>query len=236
MNPTLIGNATLYCGDCLEILPSLKGIDAVVTDPPYGIGYVHSGNNFKMKGESRALSQAKVCPIVNDDADFDPSHLFSMNKPIVMWGADHLRRYLPHSGRFLAWDKSLGITARDSFADVEFGWVSERTQRTAGNVFRYLWKGICAEKKGRSDAYGKCTRYHVMEKPEPLMRWSIELLRIKTDKTVCDPYMGGGSTGLAAFHLGHRFIGIEIDPEYFEIACQRIEKAQRQIRMDLETA
>jgi DNA modification methylase len=77
-------------------------------------------------------------------------------------------------------------------------------------------------------------RHHPSQKPVELMRWCLETARIGLGKTVLDPYMGSGSTGVACVTSGRKFIGIEIDPDYFAIACARIEKAQRQGRMEFE--
>lgn len=231
MEKVTIGNATLYLGDCMEGISNFPSFDGIVTDPPYGINYQHSGNDARLKGMSLAKSISKTYKIHGDDVTFDPSFVLSLKKPIVIWGADHMRKALPDGGRFLTWDKSLGMTARDSFVDAEFAWTSEKTQRTAGNVFRYLWKGIASDKVGRSDCNGTCIRYHVSEKPEPLMRWCIEHLRLRPGSTVLDPYMGAGSTALAALSLGMMFVGCEIDKEHFDTACKRISAAQQQLKL-----
>lgn len=221
-----IGNSVLYHGDCREILPSLT-FDALVTDPPYGIGYQHSGNEGG-NGPVSARGTSKTYTIHGDDTPFDPGHLTEIKVPMVIWGADHMRARLPDGGRFLAWDKAVGIAGYDSFTDVEFAWTNRKDSITSRNIFRYMWKGILTDKHGRCDAYGKATRYHVSEKPEPLMRWCIELLRQRAGNTICDPYMGAGSSGLAAVSLGMKYIGIEIAREHFDTACMRLERAQAQ--------
>ncbi len=122
--PVIIGNATLYCGDCLEILPTLKGIDAVVSDPPYGIGYVHGGggrNKTLADGGYWLADKRKHAnkPIIGDDQPFDPSPWVHFEK-VVLWGADRFKTRLPDAGQFIAWDKHVGVGANDSFVDCEF--------------------------------------------------------------------------------------------------------------------
>ena len=232
--PVIIGNATLYCGDCLEILPSLKGVDAVVTDPPYGIGYVNGSNGSWT--EKNDFCRHNTKPIYGDDQAFDPARWLTFDK-VLLWGADHFKTCLPEGGTLLAWDKSVGQGPADSFCDAEFAWCSLKVKR---NVFRYLWKGIARVKSGweinehQGSRAGQ--RHHPSMKPEALMRWCIDHLRLKLNSLILDPYMGSGTTGISAVTMGHRFIGIEIDEDYFKIACARIEKAQRQIRMEFEEA
>lgn len=211
-----IGNATLYLGDCRDILPTLAGIDAIVSDPPYGIAYQHSGGG---KGVG-ARRNAKM-PIVGDDKPFDPSHLIGFPS-VLIFGADHYRDRLPAGGTLVAWDKSCGIGPADSFADAEFAWTNAKVKR---NVIRFLWKGVACERAGEENG----RRYHPTQKPIGVMTRCIELL--PPADVICDPYMGAGSTGVAAMRLGRRFIGIELDPGYFATACERIENEQRQARL-----
>lgn len=223
--PVIIGNATLYCGDCLEILPHLKGIDAVVSDPPYGIGYQHGRSGELSKYVNRK-------PIHGDDHPFDPAPLVELagDKPILLWGANHYKNRLPDGGVFLCWDKSCGMGPADSFTDAEFAWMNRKNSRC---IYRHLWKGVIREGE---DSSSISARRHPSQKPVELMRWCLETVRIGLGKTVLDPYMGSGTTGVACVTSGRKFVGIEIDPEYFEIACRRIEAAQRQTRLELDAA
>ena len=216
-----IGNAELWHGDCMEVLPLLEGVDALVSDPPYGIAYQHSGGGKAAPGAKLSPVRNAKMPIANDAVAFDPSHLLGFES-VLIFGADHYRDKLPEGGTLVAWDKSLGIGPADSFADAEFAWTNARVKR---NVVRYLWKGVACEKAGEEN--GK--RYHPTQKPVGLMQRCIELLPAAT--VICDPYMGSGSTGVAAMRMGKRFIGIELDRRYFDVACERIENEQRQCRM-----
>lgn len=210
----IIGNARLLLGDCLEILPTLTGIDAVVTDPPYGIGYAHGGGGKGIHSMGTLRTQHKK--IYGDDKPFDPSTVTGIANRALIFGADHFATRLPDGGMFHVWDKDpKGRLSFDSFSDAEIFWTSWTRSRV---VWRYLWKGLCQEGAGER-------RYHPTAKPVAIMKKCVELVNADC---ILDPFMGSGTTGVACITSGRKFIGIEIDPGYFEIACDRIEKAQRQ--------
>jgi DNA modification methylase len=221
------GRYRLIQGDCLEVLPRLPrgSVNAVVCDPPYGIGYAHSGQAGKATFGGPRFHYAhrrNTASIVGDEAPFDPSPWLAF--PIVLfWGADHFRDRLPAGGTFIGWDKSLGRGPNDSFVDCEFAWTNVRVKR---NLCRYLWKGLLSWKRGEENG----RRYHPTQKPIGLMRWCLDTLGIERGATVLDPYMGVGSTGLACVQTGRRFLGVEIDSGYFKIARDRIRKAAHATR------
>lgn len=195
------GRSCLRCG--------WGGGVAVVSDPPYGIDYAHSGGG----GGKHSIRNTEG--LVGDDAPFDPSPWLAFDD-VILWGGNHFAARLPH-GRWLAWDKLAGLKAFDSFSDVEFAWMKGRGK---DRIFSHLWKGICqaSEKDAR--------REHPTQKPIALMQWCIGFT--PTDAHVFDPFMGSGATGVAAMRLGRRFTGVEVDPGYFEIACRRIAEARQQ--------
>jgi site-specific DNA-methyltransferase (adenine-specific)/modification methylase len=210
-----IGPARLLLGDCRAIMPGLK-FEAIVSDPPYGIGYQHGGggNGFRFTKRS--------CKICGDDVPFDPAHLldgkFKHQIPIALMGAEHFRKRLPDGGTMFTWDKSCGMGASTSFADSEIGW---HNRKSARRIFRHFWMGAFRAGSGNQ---GKQNRRHVSEKPEELMCWMMETARVGLGKIVLDPYMGSGTTGAACLRTGRKFIGIEIDPEHYQLACERLEK------------
>jgi site-specific DNA-methyltransferase (adenine-specific) len=212
----IIGDARLILGDCRDILPTLGKVDAVVTDPPYGIGFSKGESGKRVTG-SRLTASRWTDPIVGDDEPFDPALLLSFPE-VIAWGADHYRTRLPESGRFLAWDKKAGWEFEDTFSDVEFAWHSEGG---ASKIIDYLWKGV------RQDGEKGLPKYHIMQKPIAVMLWCIRQLRGDA-RTILDPFMGSGTTGVACAKLGRRFIGVEIEEAYFNIACRRIEEAYKQ--------
>lgn len=215
-----IGDATLYLGDCREILPTLSGIDAVVTDPPYGIAYDRGGSGSKVS-IARLPARRNVGPIIGDDKPFDPKFLLSI-APCLIFGADHFCDKLPNTGTMHVWDKAYGTTLKDGFSDAELFWTSIRRKR---EVIRHLWKGVV---RGAGEAGPEHKRVHVAQKPVAVME---ACLRLMPDGITCDPFMGSGTTGVACANLGRRFIGIELDPHHFATACRRIDAAQRQGRL-----
>jgi len=213
-----IGPHVLFEGDCLEVLPALGKVDAVVTDPPYGIGYKHGGGGRSIHSIGNARTQSAA--IIGDDRPFDPSPFVSL--PCLLFGADHFAGNLPAGGMFHVWDKDpRGKLEWDSFSDAELFWTSWTMRR---RVFRYLWKSLCQEWQGER-------RYHPTAKPIALMQWCLGFL--PKAQTILDPFMGSGTTGVACVREGRRFVGIELDPGYFDIACARIEREMRQPRLDL---
>jgi site-specific DNA-methyltransferase (adenine-specific) len=217
-----IGACDLYLGDCREILPTLGNVDAVVTDPPYGVGY------FRHDGPGRGVAGAANfvgVRIEGDDAPFEPEH-FLAYPHVVMWGSNHYAARLPEAeGRWLVWDKRCGVTPSRDQSDCEFAWSS-----SAGpsRVFRHVWDGMIR------DSERGITRLHPTQKPIALMRWCVEQLPPDAG-TILDPFMGSGTTGIACVKLGRRFIGIEIDCGYFDIACRRIEAAYAQPDLFVES-
>lgn len=194
--------STIWCGDCRKILPTLE-VDCIVTDPPYGINYV-KGAGGKGKHNRRNCQ-----PVIGDKEPFNPTMLLTYPN-VIMWGADHYANRLPE-GRWLVWDKLNGLESSDSFSDVEIAWHSKKG---ASRIYRYLWKGIC---QAGDKQIG---RVHPTQKPLPLMIWCI--IQAGTMQSLCDPYMGSGTTLRAAKNLGIKAIGIEIEERYCEIAANRL--------------
>lgn len=210
----VIGSAILYRGDCLEILSTLEGIDAVVTDPPYGINYSHGKGGGKLARSTKFDDH----PIIGDDKPFDPSPWLTFEK-VVFFGANHFASKLPDSAFWLIWDKRDGICSNDQ-ADVEMAWVKGKGQ---ARIIRHLWNGMLkASERGQE-------RVHPTQKPVAVMEWILVTANIYG--VVLDPYMGSGTTGVACINLKHPFIGIEIDKRYFDTACERISAAYSQGRL-----
>lgn len=199
-----IGAATLYLGDCREILPTLDAPDVLVSDVPYGVGY-KSGWDNKFLGVR----------IANDETVDARDMILALwgERPAIVFGSWKVQR--PSSTKaLLVWEKGtvgMGDLAIPWFPNTEEiyilgdGWVGSRTT----SVLRYPVRN----------------ESHPTEKPVPLMR---HLVSRCVGQHVVDPFMGSGSTGVAALAEGRAFTGCEIDPDYFDIACKRIEDAQRQ--------
>lgn len=203
---SLCGRVTLYLGDCREILPTLKGVDAVVSDPPYGISY--DPNCGKHSNES---SHGKV---IDDDVAFDPAHLLGF-KDVLLWGANNFSRRIPEGGQWYFWDKVVQNGMKVRISEAEYAWHKRGTKPRG---FRHLWAGAY-----RASESGEKSQ-HPTQKPVILMQWCMDAAKLADGATVLDPYMGSGTTGVAAVRTGRRFIGIEMDPQHFETAKARIIK------------
>jgi DNA modification methylase len=212
-NPVIIGDATLYHADCRDILPALEGVDCVVTDPPYGFGLV-GGFNWRDKsiqgdknqdGLHWLLSWCFTGNIERIAMFYSPFH-----PPAQKWDS------------IIAWDKGEGLGGG---GNLETSW--KRTfeligiknnkplnGKRDGSVFKlYIGKGHYHD--------------HPMQKPEKLMLYLVEKMTTSGD-IILDPFMGSGTTGVACARLGRKFIGIEIEKKYFDIACERIDREYSQ--------
>ncbi len=203
---------TLYQGDCLEILPTLEGVDAVVSDPPYGIAWSTDYKFNRGNGVKRAekLSRKAHKPIESDQEPFDPSHLLT-GKPTVLFGANHYMDRLPKGG-LLVWDKRRP-DGTFFMSPAEIAW--SNTSRAVA-IKEYCWQGFA--RAGENSQH-----FHPTQKPIAIMAWTMEEAKVPEGATVLDPYMGSGTTGIACIRTGRNFIGIEKDPEHFETARRRIE-------------
>lgn len=198
-------------GDCLEGLKTLPSgsVDAVVTDPPYGIRY-RRGSSSKA-GICSTWKQASR-PIRGDAEPFDPSPWLAF--PVVAFtGAQHFYHRLPPGGSLHCWDKRGNYKPLDQ-ADADLVWTSRPSK---ARVFHLAWRGICRHAENRDPFV------HPTQKPVALMKWIMGLLDLPPGATVLDPYMGSGTTGVAALELGLNFIGIESDPRYFAVARRRLD-------------
>jgi DNA modification methylase len=201
-----IGDATLYLGDCREILPTIGRVDAVVTDPPYGINHARDRNSQKWRWRDfEGSGWDKERPT----RDIFEAMLAASTHQII-WGGNYFSDMLPASSKWLIWDK---CQSEFSLADAELAWCS-----FDGAVRRIFYSRSRALQDGKE---------HATQKAEAVMVWSLEQLPGGCS-TILDPFMGSGTTGVACARLGRRFIGVEIHEPYFDIACRRIEAAQRQ--------
>jgi site-specific DNA-methyltransferase (adenine-specific)/modification methylase len=200
-----IGNATLYLGDCAEILPTFDKVDAVVTDPPYGINAGYGiGRSDRLRNKDNKLDWD------NKPFNITPEFLTLANK-YVIWGGNYFG--LPATRGFLIWDKN--NSGRD-FADCEMAWTN---QDKNARIFVMRPMNMDGGKE------------HPTQKPVALMEWCINYL--DNPNIICDPFMGSGSTGVACANMSKTFIGIEKEQKYFDIACKRIENAYRQEKLFL---
>jgi site-specific DNA-methyltransferase (adenine-specific) len=201
------GGVTIYHADCRDLLPDLWfGVDLLLTDPPYGIGYDARGGTGPA-APRRTYSLPTVC---GDDAPFDPRPLLNYGAKAILWGGNHFADRLPASATWLVWDKREG-TAPNSFADCELAWSN---LGGPARLFHHRWLGMLRASEKDEE------RVHPTQKPVALMSWCLSL--VPDARLVLDPYMGSGSTIKAAKERGLRAIGIEIEERYCEIAANRL--------------
>jgi site-specific DNA-methyltransferase (adenine-specific)/modification methylase len=207
-----IGLATLYLGDCREIAPTLDRPSAIVTDPPYGLGDKWNGGGGSKRSSWRFNpAEAKVWDGRPCDGVLP---LLQLADHVVIWGGNYYP--LPPSRCWLVWDKKQND--QWTTGQAELAWTNiDKPVR----VFRFAQ---CEQaNEGRKD--------HPTQKPLALMMWCLKWVG---EGTILDPYMGSGTTGVACIKQRRPFVGIEVDPRYFDIACRRIEEAQRQGDMFLD--
>lgn len=221
-----IGNATLYLGDSAEIIPALQPVNAVITDPPYGVAYV-TGWREVMDTPPAIIGDdnpplASVQLMADALKENGALYLATRFDVSAMW-VDAIRQAGLTLKTPIYWDKcnhTSGDLEGDFGAQVEiFIFAHKGRHKLRGPRLPNLWR------VPRDPASA-----HPTPKPVALME---KMVACSTDQgdVVLDPFMGSGSTGVACMHLGRKFIGVEIEPKYFEIACERIDQAQRQGRM-----
>ena len=199
-----IGDCTLYLGDCRDILPTLGPVDAVVTDPPYGI----SANRMTLGSGRKEFARGSDWDADRPDIAWIPTFA----RWFCIWGGNYFSDVLPPTNDILVWHKKNdGL----SFSECEFAWTNAGKQ---SRIRSHHWAG---EEKA-----------HPTQKPLGVMEWSIAFF--PDARTILDPFMGSGTTGVACALTDRAFIGIEREPSYFDIACRRIEEAYKQPRLFAE--
>ena len=219
----VIGDCTLYLGDCLEVLPLLGRVDAVVTDPPYGVG---------KKYASFDDTPEKAAAVAN--AVLAQSRQISLR--VVMFTGMQMMWDLPKADWVCAWawvsTGSYGKVGVNQWQPLLFYGRDVPGFGAVNGIikgdFKYfndgIGSGFLAEKVD-----------HPCPKIPKVMDWCVRRFSA-ADETVLDPFMGSGTTGVACVKLGRKFIGIEIDEGYFDIACERIRKAYAQPDMFVQRA
>lgn len=189
----------MVCADCLEVLPMLEAgsVDAVITDPPYGIG----------ESSAKNATRSKVVSVKNygenfwdkKRVDYDVfAEIFRLSNEQVIFGGNYYSDYLPPSSSWIVWDK---LNTGD-FADCELIWTSHKR---AVRKFTYKWNGMFKQYPEE--------RYHLTQKPIRLMTWIVNNYTAE-NQSILDPFAGSGTTLVACIQTGRRGIGIEIDRGY----------------------
>ena len=211
-----IGWQRLILGDCLQVMPLLGRFDAVVTDPPYGIGLDKGfgGGGFGFGGRRNDNGARQYAGSWDKERPHPLAFeaILAAAEQHMVWGGQFFADLLPPQGKWLFWDK---CQTMPSFGDGELAWTSLKGD--AVKQFTYNGSGLHAKEKNR---------VHPTQKPVALMEWCLGFL--PDAKTILDPFMGSGTTLVACQRMGRQGTGIELDPDYFDVACRRVDEAARQ--------
>lgn len=217
-----IGPCRLILGDAIEVARELSDDwHAVVADPPYGINFLHSGGGRAKAGIPQTRFVGAQFKVLGDDLPYDPRPRLKIagKRPVILWGGNHCASRLPDTGGWLAWQKlpdaQLG---RLSFGDGEIALYSWNRRL---RFKRHTWSGMT---RAGSHALNGKTRFHPAQKPVEIMRWCIDMLPARGGgwgDTIIDPYLGSGSTAIAAMQAGVKFIGVEMSDRWFDVAVDR---------------
>ncbi len=201
----------IYHADCRDVLPTLAPVDLLLTDPPYGVALNTDNSRFSggtldnIARRGTGVGSADGAPIVNDDQPFDPGFLSSIGQHQIIWGWNHYPDKLPR-GACLVWLKRYDDAFGSFLSDAETAWMSHG-------------HGVYCRRDLSNNAIVNW-RVHPTQKPESLMCWCLEFF--PSARNILDPFMGSGTTLVAAKRLGRRAIGIEIEEKYCEIAVKRL--------------
>jgi DNA modification methylase len=197
---------TIYHGNCQELVPSLGSFDLLLTDPPYGLDQEY----WKSESLSKKAAQNNYGDVEWDNSPPDKELIDlirASSKHQIIWGGNYFD--LPPTSCYLVWDK---VTGKNCFADCELAWTN---LKRAVRKFTYQWAGFIQENMKYKEA-----RWHPTQKPQALMNWCLNF--VPETKTLIDPFMGSGTSLLAARQLGIKAVGIDKEEKYCEIAAQRL--------------
>lgn len=197
-----IGDCKLILGDSREALDVVGPIEAIVTDPPYGLGKRMQGGTWGAQDHNSGFLRWDL-DAPNDVVD----RLIALDVPTIIWGGNYFQ--VPPSRCWLNWDK---VNAVPTMAD-----------------FEQTWTNLDRPAKRKLLPVGRVEFGHPTQKPLALMEWCLGF--VPGRGVVLDPFMGSGTTGVACINAGRPFVGIEREPEYFETACKRIAEAYTQPRL-----
>ena len=216
-----IGNAVLYLGDCLEILPEIGKVDAVVTDPPYGVMLGETNSKQRLKNKRQSYENHPDTPeyIENKVVPAIKLALSKSDRGFITPGTRNCFLY-PPPYEMGAWcylgGKGIGRWGFIGFQPILYYGKDPKLRYGATH-------SSVIDKHG-----GKLKlNEHPCAKPLEFMKWAVDKVTFENE-IILDPFMGSGTTGVACIELGRKFIGIEINEKYFDVACKRIETANAQ--------
>lgn len=204
-----MAESTVFNADCMEVMRQYPDgyFDLAVVDPPYGI---NAGKMTRGKGKNKKFRKGKDWDSGIPSAEYF-AELFRVSKNQIIWGGNYFTEFLPPSRNWLVWDKK---NAGRSFAEGELAWMRD------GNGLRIF--PFCSTHQG--------VKYHPTQKPIALYDW-IFAKYAKPGFKILDTHLGSGSSRIAAHNAGLDFVGIEIDPEYFQMSVERFDNATAQMSL-----
>lgn len=221
----------VYNCDCIDLMRAMKqqGIvaDWLIADPPYGINIGHTGFYkavpTKKHGAAKAMQRNYVGLAEWDNARLPKEYfdlMFEVSKEQIIFGGNYYTDILPQTKSWIVWDKRCGTT-RNKFADCELAWCSTGVAR----VFRYMYNGMLQD-----DMKHKEERWHPTQKPTQIIAMLLNYYTKEND-LVLDPFMGSFTTAIACYKTGRKYIGAEINKDFYEKGQARLLDEQRQISM-----
>jgi site-specific DNA-methyltransferase (adenine-specific) len=228
VKPTVIGDATLYLGDCMDVMRQYPDnhFDLAIVDPPYFDGPNKSGyygKGYSSLGVKRAKYYADIKSWAVPESDYF-QELQRVSRHQIIWGANHFAdRFNSASPSWIVWDKDNGAS---SFADAELAYCS---MDKAVRIFKYVWNGMHQGSYGGNVKLNE-PRIHPTQKPVALYEWLLDNYA-STGQRILDTHLGSGSSAVAAKNRGFEFVGAELDDSHFESACKRIELASKQVQL-----
>lgn len=240
MESVTIGKATLFLGDCLDGMAAMadKAFDLAIVDPPYGRGEDGGTNRCHgVKQKNGTVLQCLDGGYKKKDWDREPpspayfAELQRVAKQQIVWGVNYYPVLLPGTGR-IVWDK-VNDGADQSGAEIAYNSLNERV-----DLVRYMWRGMMqgvSVRRGMVQQGNKALnekRIHPTQKPVKLYGWLLDTYA-KAGQKIIDTHLGSGSSVIACLERGFSVTAFEIDPEYFDAACRRIEESQRQLQLAL---
>ena len=210
-----MSEVTLHLGDCLEYMRTMPDgcVDAVITDPPYGVNFQVGDIPFSRRGANVRFVRTKI---IGDNRPFDPVPFLEF-PIVVLFGANNFANKLPPSRGWIFWHKRPNMESND-FGDGELIWTN---QDHVLIYYKHMWNGVLRDTEVGEE------HYHPTQKPVAIMRFLLQRYTLP-GQTIFDPFMGSSPLGIACVQLQRNYIGCEIDPGYFEIAKKRIAQAQAQ--------
>ena len=215
-----------YNMDCMQGMKEFPDdhFDLAIVDPPYGIGVGTMSYTNGVERVGHALANRKDYRHSEWDYRPDKSYfdeLFRVSKKQIIWGGNYFTDYLPPSKGFIVWDKRVQDSMVNDFADCELAWISKGLG--VARIYRYLWNGML-----QGNMKNKETRFHPTQKPVALYKWILTNYAKPGDK-ILDTHVGSASSLIACEDMGFKYVGFEIDEEYYKLGVERIKRHTAQI-------